>query len=254
LGRVLDSFGLWGKRIVVTGASGGLGRAVSLSLGEAGADLVLLARDGDRLEETKESIASGIVSAVSVATVDITRPDAVEEVFARVTKEWPPDVLVNCAGQERESLAIDLSDADWRSVLDANLSGTFYCCRAFGRVAGEGSAIVNFASIAATVGVPTQSAYCASKGGVAALTRALALEFAPRGIRVNAIAPGYFSMGMPSRILSDSEARSRLIRRIPLGRLGEGDDIGPVALFLASEASRFMTGTVLYLDGGYTAR
>ena len=166
------------------------------------------------------------------------------------------DILVNCAGVSPTfARAEEVSDEDWTHVLDVNLTGTFLCARAAARLmlASEGGSIVNVASIHAKVGMARLAAYSASKGGTEALTRTLALEWADRGIRVNSVAPGYFATEMTEGLRGHDRWRSTLLNRIPLQRFGEPDELVPAVLFLVSDAARYITGSTLSVDGGWTA-
>jgi len=171
-----------------------------------------------------------------------------------VNKQWP---LVNCHGVTKRTPSLDFLEADWDRIVDVNLKGTFLCCQSVGRVMiqqGRGS-IVNLASIGGLVGLPTSVAYCASKGGVVQLTRTLGVEWAPLGVRVNAIAPSSFNTPMVRRVLeAEPEYRERVVSKIPIGRIAEAEEIVGSVIYLASAASSMVTGTILSVDGGYTAQ
>lgn len=253
---VLDAFRLDGRVAVVTGASRGLGRAASIALAEAGARLALCARSLEGLAETAAQVEERTGVAPLVEAVDVTDVAAVDRFMERVSSELGgASVLLNNAGRAHQAMIRDVTPEDWSSVIATNLDAVFWFARAFVRQfpGGPGS-IINIASIGTAVGVVGQSAYCASKGGVASLTKALALELAREGIRVNAIAPGYFATDMPAEVLADDDAHRRLLSMVPLRRIPDPREIGPPVVFLASEASSFMTGEIVYVDGGYTAK
>jgi NAD(P)-dependent dehydrogenase (short-subunit alcohol dehydrogenase family) len=251
----LSRFDMRGKIAVVTGGNRNLGYASALALAEAGADLALMARDASRLEDAAEEIAAATGRRVVAIPLDQARAEDVDPAFERVHSELGrPDVLVNMAGVEHQGLLIDTEPEDWDRVFGVNLTGMFACVRAFVRGAGDsGGVIVNVASIAAGAGFPGQAAYTASKGGVEAVTRGFAVEFARQGIRVNAIAPGYFEVGMPAEIAASPEQKAKLVKRVPLRRMGRAEELGPIMVFLASDASSFMTGETVYYDGGMKA-
>jgi 2-deoxy-D-gluconate 3-dehydrogenase len=253
---VLDAFRLDGRTAVVTGAGRGLGLAAARALAEAGADLALTGRDLARLEKASQEIAEETGRQVLPIQLDVTDVVAVDMAMERISEAiGPPNILVNNAGIERQGMLADMEAEDWEAVIATNLSSVFSCSRAFLRHVAEGpGSIINVASIGAAAGVPGQAAYCASKGGVVSATRALAVELARREVRVNAIAPGYFATDMPAKVTSDPKLKEKLLRRVPLRRLGKPVEIGPLVVYLASAASGFMTGSVLYIDGGYTAQ
>lgn len=252
----LDAFRLDDRIVVVTGATGGLGAQASRALAEAGATVVVTGRREDRLA----GVAAAITAAggtVHTRALDMTDADAVRATFAELAGTLGPlDVLVNNAAQVHQADVLEVTDGDWARILDVNLTAVFTASQAFLRHCNteRPGAIVNIASLAGSVGVRGQVAYVASKTGVVGLTRALALETAKSGVRVNALSPGYFATDMPSEILADEAATAALLRKIPMRRVGEPEEIGPAVVFLASDASRYMTGSVLNFDGGYTAQ
>ena len=252
----MEAFRLIGRVAAVTGGGRGLGASAAAALADAGAHVVLIGRDLSRLDQAVEGILAAGGSAEAVQ-LDVADSDGVRRAFAAMAgRHGHVDVLVNNAGVASEAPVREVTDQDWDSVVDVNLRGTFVCSQAFAALqpAHADRAIVNVASLAAHVGVRNQAPYVASKGGVLSLTRALALELARDGIRVNAISPGYFRTDMPGEVLASAAASENLLRKVPMRRWGEPEEIGPAVLYLASPASSFVTGTVLNLDGGYTAQ
>jgi NAD(P)-dependent dehydrogenase (short-subunit alcohol dehydrogenase family) len=240
---------------VVTGASGGLGRAIALAFAEAGADVTVAARSKPRLEETAGEIERRGVRALAMPT-DVTSFADVESCMARTVEVLGRlDVIVNNAGIARITPLAEASPEDWRSIVDTNLTGVFHGCRAAApHLIRQGAGkVINLASVLAAVGLPGYSLYAATKGGVISLTRALAVEWARHNIQVNAIAPGWFVTEMNETAFGDRRIRERLTRDIPARRTGRLDEIGPLAVYLASSGSDFMTGQTVFLDGGHTA-
>ncbi len=250
------TFDLTGYRVWVTGASGGLGRAVVLGLAVSGADVALTARSPEGLlKVAAEAEALGAKTLVLPASV--SDPDAVAGAVAEVKESWGGlDVLVNCAGVSPMFKKTELvRDDEWRQVLDVNVTGAFLCAREAGKLMldRDGGAIVNVSSIHGQVGAERMAAYSASKGAVDALTRTLALEWAQRGVRVNTISPGYFETDMTKALRGHQKWRGHLLARIPMGRFGVPEELVSAVLFLASDASAFMTGSNMVVDGGWTA-
>ena len=250
-------FDLTGRVAIVTGAGRGLGRAIALGLARYGADLVLAARTTPEIESLAGEIRGLGGRAVTVRT-DIARKAEVEAmVAAALGLTGRIDVLVNNAGVDFNQPALDYDEGEWDRILGTNLKGYFLCSQAVGRVmVGQraGSIVMN-SSIYGSVGAPDNLPYGASKGGVNQLTRMLAIEWAPHGVRVNAIAPGYMTpMSRAPGEPGPSEALERFVKeRTPLARRGRAEElIGPV-VFLASEAASYVTGCVLAVDGGWTA-
>jgi NAD(P)-dependent dehydrogenase (short-subunit alcohol dehydrogenase family) len=251
-----EAFDLTGQVALVTGAGRGLGVEAALALGRAGALVVVTGRSPDGVNRTCSLITDYGGRALAMI-LDVNDEQAIEQVMTEtVAQSGRLDVLVNNAGVEHEATALATSVADWSRVLDTNLRGTFLCTQKFASATDSTHprSVINLSSITATAAVKGQAAYCASKAGVEGLTRALALEFAPLDIRVNALAPGYFLTDMPSLVANDPELAPRVLRKIPLRRFGAVAEIGGPIVFLASSASSYMTGATLHFDGGYTAQ
>jgi NAD(P)-dependent dehydrogenase (short-subunit alcohol dehydrogenase family) len=247
---VLDRFSLAGKVAVVTGASSGLGVAFARVLAEAGADLSLGARRIDRLDVTR-SLVEDMGRRAIATRADVAEPDDCAALCeATVAQLGSIDVLVNNAGIGEATPALRESPAEFRQVIDVNLNGAFWMAQAAARVMERGSSIINISSIIAltSVGLP-QAAYSASKAGLIGLTRDLAQQWtARRGIRVNAIAPGFFNTKMEGL---DQHLEAQ-IPRIPMGRIGDPDELAATVVFLAGDASSYVTGQTFVVDGGLT--
>jgi NAD(P)-dependent dehydrogenase (short-subunit alcohol dehydrogenase family) len=256
---VLDRFRLTGKRLFVTGGSRGLGRAMALACADAGADIALVGRDPDTLEQTASEIRALGRSAFAVRA-DVSRPDECEAACRRALAEFGPiDVLINNAGGRRVNVPVQDEPLEtWRELLDLNLTSVFLCTKLVGGAMverGTGGRVINVASINALVAGRKIGGrhYEAAKAAVVQFTRAVAADWAPHGVTVNAILPGGFLTDPNKRWQqSHPEVIEEFQRQIPMGRFGEPEDLGPLAVYLASDASRYMTGAALVIDGGYT--
>ncbi|WP_420392494.1 SDR family NAD(P)-dependent oxidoreductase [Acuticoccus sp.] len=244
---------LTGKVALVTGASGGLGEHFAGTLATAGASVVLAARRVDRLEALRERLTSAGGRAVAVA-MDVTDSASVAHGIDEAAREVGTiDVVVNNAGMSKAALTTDMSDADWRAVIDTNLTGCFTVARETARrmqAAGTGGSIVNVASILGFRVAKMLTAYAAAKAGLIQATKAMALELARDGIRVNALAPGYVETDI-NRDFFATEAGAALVKRVPQRRLGRMEDLDGPLLLLASDAAAYMTGSVVVVDGGH---
>ncbi|RYH06191.1 SDR family NAD(P)-dependent oxidoreductase [Tropicimonas sp. IMCC6043] len=241
-----------GKRVLVTGASRGIGQALALAFGRSGADLILTARTVEALEPTAAALGE---IGCGVQCVAVDQRD-VGEIRAKLGALAKVDALINNAGVEEVRDALEIDEALWDKIVDTNLKGAFFVAQAVASgMAGEGGgAIVNLASLTSYVGVPTAVPYGASKTGILGMTRALAAEWASKGIRVNAIAPGYFRTDLTDQFYRDAAWVEAMTARVPMGRLGRLDDLTGAAMFLASSASAYIAGQCMVIDGGFLAK
>jgi NAD(P)-dependent dehydrogenase (short-subunit alcohol dehydrogenase family) len=252
----LGMFDLTGRRALVTGASRGIGRALAEGLARAGAHVALAARSEAALAEAAEAIAAagGRTVAIGMDVSDVGSCRAGVEQAASALGGL--DILVNNAGVEEVRPSLDVDEALWDKILDTNLKGAFFVAQASARKmrdAGRGGAILNLCSLTSAVGVPTAVPYGSSKTGLLGMTRALSAEWALLGIRVNAIAPGYFRTAMTEVFYGDPAWQEAMLAKIPMARFGRLDDLVGAAIFLVSDASAYITGQCLAVDGGFLA-
>ena len=248
-------FDLTAKTAIVTGASGGIGQAIAVALAQAGARIAGVARSSQ--DETAKAVQGAGADYLAIAA-DLASIAPVERILDE-TIRWAgrADILVNNAGIIRRADPLEFSEQDWDDVINVDLKSVFFLAQAFAKRAvarGGGAKIINVASILAQVGGIRVPSYTASKHGVAGLTKLLANEWAAKGINVNAIAPGYVRTDATQALQDDPVRSERLLSRIPAGRWGEPEDMGGVAVFLASRASDFVTGAAIPVDGGYSSQ
>ncbi len=247
-------FDLTGRRALVTGGGSGLGFAIARGLSDAGARVVLNGRARARLEAAAAALARDGLE-VEIAPFDVTQSDAVGEAIAALERDGPIDILVNNAAMNRRAPLENFSDAEWRTLMAANLDGPFFVARAVipGMKERRRGKIINLCSLASEIGRPNIVPYAASKGGVRMLTRALAVELAPHNIQVNGISPGFFRTEMNAALVADAEFSAWVARRTPAGRWANPPEIAGAAVFLASSAADYVTGHLLAVDGGFSA-
>ncbi len=254
---ILDRFRIDGKVALVTGGSRGLGRAIAEALASAGASVAVSARQPEGARRAAVEVGEATGQKTLGVSADVAVAAEVEAMVARVLDSFGRiDILVNNAGINIRGPIEQLTEPDWDAVIDTNLKGPWLCCRA---VAGpmkrqKWGRVINVSSMMGEISMPGRSPYASSKGGLTLLTKTLALEWAKDGINVNALCPGPFATEINAPLLTDPGARAQMEANVPMGRWGEPDELGPAAVFLASEASSFMTGATLFIDGGYTAR
>jgi gluconate 5-dehydrogenase len=249
-------FDLTGRVALVTGGNSGIGRALAQALAGAGASVVVLARRQVALEETVAAIAGDSGKAAAVAG-DLTRLDGIPALAEATAGPFgPPDILVNAAGVNLREAAEDVTPESWERTLAVNLSAPFFLARALVpamRVRGRGR-IINIASLQSLRAFPNGIAYGASKGGVAQLTRAMAEAWSADGITCNAIAPGFFPTALTAPVFANEERAAHFARQTAIGRNGRLEDLHGTAIFLAAPASDYVTGQILFVDGGFTAK
>lgn len=248
-------FSLQDKVALVTGASRGIGRYLAAGLAKYGAHVIVTGRTVSQLEEAAQEVRQSGRKCL-VVSMDITRPSdiraGVEKAFEHFGRI---DILVNNAGINIPKPALEVTEEDWRRVIDSNLTGLFFCCQAVGRIMvnQKRGKIINISSQTGTVAIQMRAAYCASKAGVNLLTKELALEWGPHNINVNAVAPTFIETPMTKPMFENAAFKEMVLQKILLGRIGQPKDVLGAVIYLASEASDLVTGHVLLVDGGWTA-
>ena len=246
---------LTGKTAVVIGGTSGIGRAIAHGLAEAGADVIPTSRRVEQVEMAAKEIEERGRRTLRL-TSDVADKSSLEQLRDQVIAEFgKADILVNCAGRTKRAPTIDFTERDWNDILDTNVTGTLRACQVFGQHMihlGYGR-IINIASLSTFVALFEVAAYSASKAAVASLTKSLAIEWAPYGVCVNAIAPGVFRTALNQKLLDETERGREFLLRTPMKRFGQVEELAGAAVFLASGAASFVTGEVLVVDGGFLA-
>ena len=250
-------FNLSNKKALVTGGSRGIGKGIVLALAEQGADLAINYHSKKEEAEKTAAEVKKLGREAFIVQADVSRSNQVSQMFNQIKEKWGKlDILVNNAGILKFAPFEKITEEDWDQIIDINLKGQFLCAREAVKLMGQGGRIINIASIASGgvgIGFSNIAHYTASKGGVIGLTETMGLELGKKGINVNAIAPGVINTNMTSAILSDEKTKAAMLSRIPVGRVGQPKDIGAAAAFLASDEADYITGSVIYVDGGCLA-
>ncbi|MDR1979481.1 MAG: glucose 1-dehydrogenase [Synergistaceae bacterium] len=253
--NILDKYSLAGKVAVVTGASQGLGRGYAAGLAEAGAHVMCCARNMEGLRSVAEEIVAKGGGAEPIA-LDVTRYEETGKIFETIkNKHGSLDILVNNAGAEETADFVDVTPSQYDRIMDVNLKGAFFAAQAAARImaAQKKGKILNIGSLGSAVGLAQSSVYCGTKGGIVQMTRTMAIELAPSNIQVNALGPGYFRTPMTEPFFQDPAHRKWIEERIPAGRVGTVEDLLGAVIFLCGDASDYLTGQILYVDGGWLA-
>ena len=253
--NILDSFGLKGRRALITGSSAGIGLALARALAQAGAHVILNGRNAAKVAACMQTLQSEGLSA-GQSVFDVTDADSVRQAVAQIESDGPIDILVNNAGMQLRGPLHEYADADWHTLMRTNLDSVYYVGQAVARnmiPRGRGK-IINICSVQSELGRPGIAPYAASKGAVKMLTKGMAIDWGKYGLTVNGIGPGYIRTELNAALIRDEKFSQWLIDRTPSGRWGDIGDLAGAAIFLASDASAFVNGHILYVDGGVTAR
>jgi len=244
-----------GRVAVVIGGTSGIGRAIAHGLAEAGADVACTSRRQEQVETAAAEIEAFGRRSLRIAS-DVSDKSSMENLLNQCVAAFGKvDILVNSAGRTKRESTLDVDEETWNAIMETNLTGTLRSCQVFGRhmIANGYGRIINIASLSTYVSLFEVAAYCASKAAVAALTKSLAIEWAKKGVNVNAIAPGVFRTALNEKLLDESDRGREFLTRTPMGRFGSVDELAGAAVFLASDAASYVTGEVLVVDGGFLA-
>jgi len=253
----MELFSLNGKTAIVIGGSKGLGKGMATGLASAGANVVLVSRTQAELDAAAAEISAETKSNAWGYAANITSLEGIDGLIQAVDKKFGGiDILINAAGINIRKTALDFTEEDWDTVQNTQLKYVFFMCQQTAKymiskdIKGR---IINIASLTSSLGFPNMISYAAAKGGIAQITKSLSKEWAGYGINVNAIAPGYYETAMTKAIFENKEYAAKLLLRIPLNRFGFPEDLAGIAVFLASDASNYITGQIIYVDGGFTS-